>query len=227
MSSPFLSTTALARLCDDTRRLCVHARRQHARLRTLVHAAEAARDENGSVAETIDIAIGARRSGHHFYVMTRRLLAQIEAQDAEAVHSASTTSPAVLAVDDFEDSRELLAEIFLRAGFLVRTATNGLEALVTAYEWHPDVIVMDIAMPVLDGIEATRLLKAGPATRGARVIAYTASPGRAEHQPPGQFVAVLTKPCSPDVLIAAVRRAVARPEDPRADSTSRSNKEPS
>ncbi len=227
MSTPFLSSAALARLCHDTRRLCVHARRQHERLRTLVHSAEAARDEKGSVAETIDIAVGARRSGHHLYVMTRRLLAQIEAQDAETVHSVSTASPTVLAVDDFEDSRELLAEIFLRAGFLVRTATNGLEALVTAYEWHPDVIIMDLAMPVLDGIEATRLLKAGQATRDARVIAYTASPGRAEHQPPGLFVAVLAKPCSPDVLVEAVRQAVARPEDPSADSTSRSNKEPS
>jgi CheY-like chemotaxis protein len=227
MSNAFISRTVLARLGDDTRRLCVHARRQHERLRSLVHAAEAARDEKGNVAQTIDIAIGARRGGHHLYAMTRRLLAQIEAQDAEAVHAASTPSPAVLAVDDFEDSRELLAEIFLRAGFLVRTATNGLEALVTAYEWHPDVIIMDLAMPVLDGIEATRLIKAGEATRDARVIAYTASPGRAEHQPPGLFVAVLAKPCSPDALIAAVRQAVARPTDAGAGSNSRSNQEPS
>jgi CheY-like chemotaxis protein len=227
MSNPFISRTLLARLGDDTRRLCVHARRQHERLRSLVHAAEAARDQKGSVAETIDMAIGARRSGHHLYVRTRRLLAQIKAQDADVVQSASTASPTVLAVDDFEDSRELLAETFLRAGFVVRTATNGLEALVTAYEWHPDVIVMDLAMPVLDGIEATRLLKAGPATRNARVIAYTASPGRAEHQPPGLFVDVLAKPCSPDVLVAAVWHAASRPEDPGADSTTLSNEEPS
>jgi CheY-like chemotaxis protein len=74
---------------------------------------------------------------------------------------------------DAQEVRDLVALLLRDAGFLVRTAVNGLEALLTAYEMRPDVIVMDLTMPVLDGIEATRLIKATEATRQSRVIAYT------------------------------------------------------
>ena len=67
---------------------------------------------------------------------------------------------AVLVVDDYGDIREVLAGVLEDAGFVVRTAANGLEALIAAYEMRPGVIVMDVSMPVLDGIEATRLIKA-------------------------------------------------------------------
>src|SRR5690348_8467975 len=68
---------------------------------------------------------------------------------------------------------DLIALVLRNAGFVVRTAVNGLEGLLTAYEMRPDVIVMDLAMPVLNGLEATRLIKATQATRESRVIAYT------------------------------------------------------
>jgi DNA-binding NtrC family response regulator len=64
--------------------------------------------------------------------------------------------------------------VLQNAGFVVRTASNGLEALIAAFEMRPAVIVMDVTMPVLDGLEATRLIKAADATRHARVIAFTA-----------------------------------------------------
>jgi hypothetical protein len=76
----------------------------------------------------------------------------------------------VLVVDDYGDVRDLLARVLEGAGFLVRTAANGLEGLIAAYEMRPAVIVMDVSMPVLDGIEATRLIKAGEATRDARSL---------------------------------------------------------
>ena len=82
---------------------------------------------------------------------------------------------------------------------------NGLDALLNAYEMQPAVIVMDMTMPVLDGVEATRLIKATKATRDARVIAYTANPSLADVLAQRLFVAVLPKPSTPDVLIAAVQ----------------------
>ena len=89
---------------------------------------------------------------------------------------AESTPHAVLVVDDYGDARELMALILEDAGFLVRTATNGLEALIAAYEMRPRVIIMDVSMPVLDAVEATRLIKAGETTCDARVIAYTGNP---------------------------------------------------
>jgi CheY-like chemotaxis protein len=113
----------------------------------------------------------------------------------------------VLVVDDVEDVRDLVALVLRRAGFLVRTAVNGLEGLLTAYEMRPDVIVMDLTMPVLDGLEATRLIKAARTTRASRVIAYTGNssiPSSLERW----FVAIVPKPSPPDVVLAAVQHAV-------------------
>jgi CheY-like chemotaxis protein len=113
---------------------------------------------------------------------------------------------AVLVVDDFGDVREVLAGVLEDAGFVVRTAANGLEALIAAYEMRPGVIVMDVSMPVLDGIEATRLIKAGDATRHAKVIAYTANPSLDEGPARLLFDAVLRKPATLDAVLATVQQ---------------------
>jgi two-component system, cell cycle response regulator DivK len=111
---------------------------------------------------------------------------------------------AVLVVDDCSDNRELAAMVLRTAGFVVHTAANGLEGLLAAYDMRPAVIVMDVTMPVLDGIHATRLIKAAAATRHSRVIAYTGTPpGDAAVQ--DLFAAVLTKPVSPASLVETVR----------------------
>jgi two-component system cell cycle response regulator DivK len=112
---------------------------------------------------------------------------------------------AVLVVDDYGDVRDALARVLEDAGFVVRTATNGLEALIAAYEMRPGVIVMDVSMPVLDGIEATRLIKAGEATRDARVIAYTGNPSFEDSPTRTLFAAVLTKPATPWAVLATVQ----------------------
>jgi two-component system cell cycle response regulator DivK len=116
---------------------------------------------------------------------------------------------AVLVVDDYEDSRELIAILLHDAGFLVRTASNGLEALIAAYEMKPAVIVMDVSMPVLDGIEATRLIKKIDAIRDARVIAYTAKSALSQFLIDKLFAAVLEKPAPGDVVVATVRQYAA------------------
>jgi CheY-like chemotaxis protein len=109
-------------------------------------------------------------------------------------------------VDDYGSVRDLLARLLRDAGFVVRTAANGLEGLIAAYERRPGVIVMDVSMPVLDGIEATRLIKAGEATRAARVIAYTGNPSFDRSPTRALFAAVLTKPATPGAVLATVQQ---------------------
>jgi CheY-like chemotaxis protein len=111
----------------------------------------------------------------------------------------------VLVVDDYGDVREVLAMVLEEAGFVVRTAANGLEALFAAYEMRPAVIVMDLTMPVLDGVEATRLIKAAEATCHARVVAYTGNGSLGDGAAQKLFAGVLRKPTTPAVVVAMVR----------------------
>jgi two-component system cell cycle response regulator DivK len=142
---------------------------------------------------------------HQQHAAACRLLAHLEGD-----HSAGAAGPAaVLVVDDYGDIRDVLARVLEDAGFVVRTAANGLEALIAAYEMRPAVIVMDVSMPVLDGIEATRLIKAVDATRHARVIAYTGNPSFDANPTLALFAAVLQKPATPDAVLATVQHLAA------------------
>lgn len=149
-------------------------------------------------------AASARRirvSAHQQHAAARQLLTHLDG----ACRAGDDHPHAVLVVDDYGDVREVLAGVLQDAGFVVRTAANGLEALIAAYEMRPGVIVMDVSMPVLDGIEATRLIKASKATRGARVIAYTGNPSVDDYAAQTLFAAVLLKPVTPETLIATVK----------------------
>jgi CheY-like chemotaxis protein len=82
--------------------------------------------------------------------------------------------PKLLVVEDNEESREGLSRHLKRKGYEVLTAADGQQAVGTAWVEAPDLILMDMSLPVLDGWEATRRLKADPTTRGIPVIALTA-----------------------------------------------------
>lgn len=82
--------------------------------------------------------------------------------------------PKILYIDDELDNVELLSRRLTRKGYEVKGATSAPEGLVIAKEWQPDVVLMDIKMPVMDGFEATSRLKGDPATAGIPVIALTA-----------------------------------------------------
>ena len=155
MSNLSTSKRTLVDLRDECDRLCLVARRHDERLRDVVQALKAARDVNRSSAEAVRLAERALHSGSQVKEMAQSLLARLEAEAAEWTHAGTHPMTAVLVVNDIEDARVLIAETLLQAGFLVRTAENGLDALIAAYKWQPAVIVMDITMPVLDGIEAT------------------------------------------------------------------------
>ena len=83
-------------------------------------------------------------------------------------------TPAVLLAEDFEDARELYRDYLEFSGFSVETATNGREAIEQADALQPDIILMDASMPVLDGWQATRALKADPGTKHIPILALTA-----------------------------------------------------
>src|SRR5688572_19526239 len=71
-------------------------------------------------------------------------------------------NPSVLVVDDCSDGREMLSEYLAFRGFHVTEAQDGIEAVAVARRVQPDIILMDLSMPVVDGWEATRQLKADP-----------------------------------------------------------------
>jgi two-component system cell cycle response regulator DivK len=124
----------------------------------------------------------------------------------------SRKQPLVLLAEDFEDARELYRDYLQFSGFDVETANNGRDAITRAVELQPDLILMDASMPVLDGWQATRELKANPATRQIPVLALTAHAFDDARQ---QAKAVgcdgfVTKPCLPDDLVARVRTTLER-----------------
>jgi CheY-like chemotaxis protein len=152
--------------------------------------------------QSIDAARRLRVSAQLQRVAADKLLADLERGGPSLVAAPKT----VLVVDDYASIREIVSHVLREAGFVVRTAADGLEALVTAHAMRPSVIVMDITMPVLNGIEATRLIKAAEATRHARVIAYTGEPSLHEGAF-RQFDEVLLKPAPPHTVVATVQRA--------------------
>lgn len=109
----------------------------------------------------------------------------------------------VLIVDDNEDSRDILAMILGMNGYQTLQACDGMEAIELARDHMPSVIVTDIFMPRLDGIDLTRHLRAEPALAHIPVVAQTAYMTAIDtHR--DLFAAVLEKPCQPSELLATL-----------------------
>jgi two-component system, cell cycle response regulator DivK len=83
-------------------------------------------------------------------------------------------SKSVLIVEDYEDSRMLLAYVLEQKGYSVLHAINGLEAVQIAKSERPDIILMDISLPVMNGITATQQIKSDDGTKHIPIIAITA-----------------------------------------------------
>jgi len=124
--------------------------------------------------------------------------------------ASATRRPLILIVDDMQDIRDLYSAYLSSQGFRPELATNGFEALSKATVMGPDVIVMDLNLPELDGWEATRRLKANDLTRSIPVIALTGLP--VSHSKAKALEAgcdgFLTKPCYPDALADEIRRVL-------------------
>ena len=113
----------------------------------------------------------------------------------------------VLLVDDYPDNRDIYVQYLTYAGLRVEEAENGHQALDKAFSLRPDVIVMDLSLPGLDGWEATRRLKQDPRTRDIPVIALTghALAGHSKVAFDAGCDAFITKPCLPERLLDEIR----------------------
>ena len=114
----------------------------------------------------------------------------------------------ILIVDDFDDARELYAEYLRTRGFEVTGAADGQAALHLALPSKYDLIILDLALPRMDGIEVLRTLRADPETKRTPIIMLSASAGpeaRDETLNAGANL-FLEKPCLPDDLESAVLR---------------------
>jgi two-component system cell cycle response regulator DivK len=118
--------------------------------------------------------------------------------------------PRVLVVDDYPDAREMYAEYLQYSGFDVIEAGNGIEALERAADSAPDIILMDLSLPVMDGWEATRRLKADKATADIPIVALTghALAGILEGAKKAGCDAFVTKPCLPEDLVKEIQRVL-------------------
>lgn len=114
-------------------------------------------------------------------------------------------------MDDYLDCREMYAMYLTLAGFRVVKARDGFEALALAHQERPDLVLMNLALPGIDGCEATRRLKQDRATRDVPVVALTAqAPLASNLLEAAGFEAIITKPCLPDELAEHANRYVRR-----------------
>ena len=126
------------------------------------------------------------------------------------MNKSKSQRPCVLLVDDYPDAREMYSEYLQYSGFDVIEAGNGIEALQQALERSPDIILMDLSLPVMDGWEATRRLKADERTAGIPVVALTghALAGISEGARRAGCDAFVTKPCLPEDLVKEIRKVL-------------------
>ena len=116
-------------------------------------------------------------------------------------------SKRILVIEDHEDNRRILRDLLTSAGYEPIEAVTGEEGVTLAEAHRPDLILMDIQLPGLDGYEATRRIKANPALRQIPIIAVTsyALSGDEVKAKEAGCDAYVTKPFSPRALLATVR----------------------
>lgn len=199
-------SAAFGGLATEADRLAASASGHERRLASLVDALDA--DGDTPLLSTLrELCVGAREQRRIADVLRAGLIGNVAAPNSED----ALKRPLVLIVDDSPDSRDMSAMLLETSGFDTITAGNGLEGVIVAHYTRPAVVIMDVAMPVLDGVQATRLLKASQVTQDIKVIAYTAKTN-VEDAPAATrlFEEVLRKPASPEAIISSVQRFAVR-----------------
>ena len=118
-----------------------------------------------------------------------------------------TVKKRILVVEDQEDLRGVLRDLLDGSGYSVIEAADGVTGLASAKSEHPDLILMDIQMPIIDGYEATRRIKADPALNGIPIVAVSsfAMKGDEEKARAAGCDHYVTKPYSPMQLLKVIR----------------------
>ena len=111
-------------------------------------------------------------------------------------------------VEDQEDNRQIVRDLLTATDYKIIEAHNGKEAIMAASEERPDLILMDIQLPIMSGYDATRCIKANPALRRIPIIAVTsyALSGEDAHARAAGCDDVVAKPYSPRHLLTTIRR---------------------
>lgn len=114
----------------------------------------------------------------------------------------------ILVVEDHEDNRRILRDLLVSVGYEMIEAKTGADGIAMAKSHHPDLILMDIQLPEIDGYEATRRIKADPELSAIPIFAVTsfALSGDEEKARVAGCVAYITKPFSPRQLLAKIRQ---------------------
>jgi two-component system, cell cycle response regulator DivK len=117
-------------------------------------------------------------------------------------------SKRILVVEDQEDNRQIIRDLLAATDYEITEAENGEEALAAVARQRPDLILMDIQMPIMDGYEATRQIKADPALQSIPIIAITSYALSGDEQKAREAGCddYVPKPYSPRQLLAKIRQ---------------------
>src|SRR5215510_8862335 len=127
----------------------------------------------------------------------------------EQARSQSRERRLVLLVDDCQDTRELYAEYLELSGFDVKEADDGIVAIAEAVRVRPDIIVMDMSLPRLDGREAAQQLRADERTRAIPLVLISGYDADTLPKNDGLWDHYLGKPCAPEDLVSVIGRLIA------------------
>jgi CheY-like chemotaxis protein len=124
------------------------------------------------------------------------------------VEPSAPTGQTLLLVEDNEDNRIIYATVLRHVGYRVVEAVDGAQAIALARSVVPDLILMDISIPEVDGWEATRILRRDPITKDIPIIALTAHAMTDDREKATAlgFTSYLAKPVEPRAVVAEVRR---------------------
>jgi CheY-like chemotaxis protein len=135
-------------------------------------------------------------------------------------HVTKPSKPSILVADDDLDARTMYGVYLKSMGCAVYTASDGAGAIRQAMTIHPDLIVMDLAMPHVDGWAAVERLRRSPQTRSIPIIALTAIPGARDSARLSGCDAFMSKPCLPQLLWCEVRLLLGIDAEPKRDDAS-------
>jgi CheY-like chemotaxis protein len=131
----------------------------------------------------------------------------IHNREVSPVSAAQPTTGTILIVDDEVVIAEAVAAVLEDEGYRVATATNGADGLARAADLRPDLVLVDMMMPVMDGEEMCRRLRESPATRGIPVVVMSAV-HRSLRELPFDHAAFLPKPFDLDTLLDTIADAL-------------------